>query len=93
MKWFRRYPAAPPAERSNPVRIAVLEHDLLGIEPAPGSAAALAVALRRTGTCVEHRPVETTELRSPCPTAICAGCGTNMTDTPDGWVVAGTEEP
>ncbi|WP_329492486.1 hypothetical protein OG618_36965 (plasmid) [Kitasatospora sp. NBC_01246] len=95
MKWFRRRPAvaAPPAERADPALIAVLEHDLLGIKPVPGSPAARAVALRRTSTCVEHRPIETTELRDPRPTAICAGCGTHMVESLAGWVVAGAEEP
>lgn len=94
MRWFRRRPAvaAPPAERANPTRIAVLEHDLLGIKPVPGSPAALAVALRRTATCIEHRPVETTVLHDLRRTAICTGCGAAMVASPRGWVVAGTEE-
>jgi hypothetical protein len=86
--WFRRRPAPPPEDRSNPTRIAVLEHDLLGIKPEPGTAAALAVALRRTGTCITHTPVETTALSGSQPTALCTGCGANMVETGHGWTVA-----
>ncbi|MBX7464950.1 hypothetical protein K1Y80_02490 [Streptomyces sp. MAG02] len=35
-----------PAPRADPLRIAVLEYELLGIEPKPGTAAAAAVGLR-----------------------------------------------
>lgn len=45
MKWPWK---KPPQRRADPLRIAVLEHELLGIEPKPGTAAAFAVNLRRT---------------------------------------------
>ncbi|MFD4397287.1 hypothetical protein [Kitasatospora sp. NPDC058478] len=94
MKWFRRTPAEPSTvrEQANPTRIAVLEYDLLDIRPESGSAAALAIALRRTGTCLTHRPVETTIVSDIRPTAVCAGCGRAMVETDGQWAVAGEEE-
>lgn len=44
MKWPWR---KPPPRRADPLAIAVLEYELFGIEPKPGTAAALAVGLRR----------------------------------------------
>ena len=86
---FRRRPAATPTPRSNPTTIAVLENDLLGIKPEPGSFAAMAVALRRTGICLTRQPVETTSLDDPRPTGMCTGCGANMVQDDDGdWLVA-----
>lgn len=38
----------PRPRRADPLAIAVLEYELLGIEPKPGTAAAFAVGLRRT---------------------------------------------
>ncbi|MGA5604016.1 hypothetical protein ACPCUF_23770 [Streptomyces griseoincarnatus] len=84
----RRPPAAPEPERANPTRIAVLEHDLLGIPPEPGSAAALVVALRRTGTCVEHEPVETTTFGEARLTGLCTRCGAAMVEEEGEWRVA-----
>lgn len=75
---LRRKHQSQPAERANPTRIAVLEHDLLGIQPEPGSHAALAIALRRTGTCIRHQPVEVTSFSDPRPVGLCTGCGANM---------------
>lgn len=40
--------SAPRPRRADPIAIAVLEYELLGIEPEPGTAAAFAVSLRRT---------------------------------------------
>lgn len=88
--WPRRAPAPAPARpRANPTRIAVLEHDLLGIPPEPGTAAALTIALRRLGSCIEHEPVETTGLGEQ-PNAMCTRCGATMVQDDDGtWIVAG----
>ena len=44
--WRRRASAAPRADR---LAIAVLEHDLYGEQPAAGSTAELAIALRAFG--------------------------------------------
>ncbi|MEU9921896.1 hypothetical protein AB0H51_11465 [Streptomyces griseoluteus] len=86
--WPRRRPApAPP--RANPTTIAVLEHDLLGIPPQPGTAAAAVIALRRVGTCLTHQPVDTTTMNSPQPVGVCGRCGAAMVLGDDGgWTVA-----
>lgn len=89
--WPRRKPTPEPARpRANHTRIAVLEHDLLGIKPEPGSMAALTIAMRRTATCLEHQPIETTTFSDPYTTAMCAGCGGVMVQGDDGaWQLAG----
>jgi hypothetical protein len=70
--------------RANPTRIAVLEHDLLGIQPEPGSVAALAVGLRRAGTCIEHKPIQ-----AASSSTMCTGCGRTMHLKEDGtWRTA-----
>lgn len=75
---FRRRPAPVPwAPR---VAIAVMEYEELGIEPEPGSLAALAIGLRslaKAGTCVEHDPI------APRPgdirtIAVCSRCAQPM---------------
>lgn len=78
-----------PVPRANPTRIAVLEHDLFGVQPEPGSAAALHIALRWTGTCLTHRPIETTGFGDPRSVGMCLGCGRSMIQQDDGrWVIA-----
>ena len=88
--WPRRRPAPVPVRpRANPTRIAVLEHDLFGIPPEPGTAAALTIALRRAGTCVEHDPVDVTSFGDVRPSALCGRCGTCMVLGEDGdWTSA-----
>jgi hypothetical protein len=87
----KRPPLAPVQPRANPTRIAVLEHELLGIPPEPGTAAAVTVALRRAGTCLNHDPVDVTCVDDPGPNAMCAGCGAAMVLGAQGsWVVAGS---
>jgi len=87
--WPRRNrPAASAPERANPTRIAVLEHDLFGILPEPGTAAALVIAMRRTGTCVVHEPVETTGLGEAQPNGLCTRCGAAMVLDGDAWRAA-----
>lgn len=65
----------PISARPNSVRIAVLEHDLLGVHPRPGTAAALAVGLRGAGTCLTHQPVADTETVELVSSGVCARCG------------------
>jgi hypothetical protein len=73
----RRSQVVPP--RSNPTRIAALEQELLGIRPEPGTWAAAALALRRAGTCLTHRPIDVSVLgEQPGSRAVCAGCGRAM---------------
>lgn len=70
----RQTQAAPP--RANATRIAVLEHDLLGITPRPGTATAAVLALRRAGNCIEHDPVDASPISQPPGTlTICCRCG------------------
>jgi hypothetical protein len=87
--WPRRAPAPAPARpRANPTRIAVLEHDLLGIPPEPGTAAALSIALRSAGTCFRHDPVETTGLGEQT-NGVCTRCGAAMVLDDEGdWTIA-----
>lgn len=87
--WSRRRHPTLAEPRANSTRIAVLEHDLLGIAPPPGSAASAVIALRKAGTCMQHRPIDTSHLSDrPGSRAICAGCGHEMRQTQDGaWFV------
>ena len=79
----------PEPPRPDPLRIAVLEHELLGIEPKPGTAAALTIALRRVGSCFEHDPVETSGLGDARRNGLCSRCGSSMViDDAGDWVVA-----
>lgn len=85
---FRRRKPESPAPRANPTRIAVLEHDLLGIQPEPGSVAAVTVALRKAAAnCMAHQPVETTTFGDPGPIGLCARCGCSMVQDAGGvWI-------
>jgi hypothetical protein len=69
---------APVLPRANYTRIAVLEHDLCGVQPQPGTAAALAVGVRSTGHCLNHRPIATLTTGTPITAGTCAGCGRAM---------------
>lgn len=88
LPWKRR-PEAPAAPRPNYTSIAVMEHDLLGIKPEPGTAAAAVVALRQVGTCLTHQPVETTVLNDSARNGMCTRCGRILVLNGEGdWVVA-----
>jgi hypothetical protein len=69
-----------------------MEYEELGIQPEPGSAAALAIGLRafgRTGMCAVHDPVAVTSLGDPVPNAICTRCGQHMIQGEHGgWRIA-----
>lgn len=47
MKWFRRRAATAAQPRADRTQIALLEHELFGIEPEPHSAAAFVIDLQR----------------------------------------------
>lgn len=81
-------PGAPP--RPNYTAIAVLEHDELGIQPEPGTAAALVIALRKfAANCTAHEPVETPMFAQPGRVGMCARCGCSMAQDGDGeWIKA-----
>jgi hypothetical protein len=69
-----------------------MEYDELGIQPEPGSAAALAIGLRalgRAGTCITHDPIIVTSLSDPAPNATCSRCGQHMLQDEHGdWRLA-----
>lgn len=76
-----------PPDRPSPVRIAVLEHDLFGVQPKPGTAAALAVGMRAGGQCWQHQPAATLTA-NPVTEAVCTQCGRQMQLDDDGhWVL------
>ncbi len=88
--WPRRRPDPAPARpRADHIRIAVLEHDLLDIPPEPGTAAALTIGLRRTGTCFDHEVVDATAYGDPQPVGLCTRCGVHMAQDENGdWTPA-----
>jgi hypothetical protein len=77
-----------PPNRPNPITIAVLEHDLLGIQPESGTAAALSIGLRAAGQCWQHKPAATLTA-SPVREAVCTQCGRRMRLDDEGrWMLA-----
>ncbi|MFF7476624.1 hypothetical protein [Streptomyces sp. NPDC008092] len=71
----------PPAPRADADRIAVLEHDLLGVIPEPGTRAARAVALSKPvdqNACPHDEVIETPEFGQPRMLGICRHCGAGM---------------
>ena len=78
----------PPQPRANPNRIAVLEHDLLGIIPEPGTPAARAVALAKPvdqDACPHDEVIETPEMGQARNIGLCRRCGADMVETDDGY--------
>ncbi|MEV8248126.1 hypothetical protein AB0R01_30785 [Streptomyces rochei] len=70
-----------PAQRPDPNRIAVLEHDLLGITPEPGTPAAHAVAKAKPvdqHACPHDDVIELAEMGQARPTGLCERCGAGM---------------
>lgn len=84
---WRRPKPAPISP--NYTATAVLEHDLLGVQPQPGTAAALAVGVRSAGHCLNHRPIATVTSGAPISSGTWAGCGRGMTLNDNGiWEIA-----
>lgn len=85
---FRRNrPSLPPDEPPDPDRIAVLEHDLLGILPEPGTRAARAVAMAKPvdqDTCSHDDVIEVTEMGQVRSTGLCGRCGADMVENDEG---------
>lgn len=81
-------PQSAPPPRPDYVTIAVLEHDQLGIQPEPGTAAATVVALRKAiANCTAHQPVDITMIGEPGRRGVCARCGCDMVQDGNGeWV-------
>jgi hypothetical protein len=76
-----RRPEQPHTPATDPDQIAVLEHDLLGVQPEPGTRAARAVALAKPvdpAQCPHEDVVEVTELGQARPTGLCTRCGAGM---------------
>ncbi|MFF6866696.1 hypothetical protein [Streptomyces ardesiacus] len=74
-------PEHPHRPAADPDRIAVLEHDLLGVQPEPGTPATRAIALAKPvdpDACPHEDVVEVTELGQARPTGLCTRCGTGM---------------
>ncbi|MEU9400574.1 hypothetical protein [Streptomyces sp. NPDC048242] len=87
-RWPRRRPRTLPPPRANATTIAVLEHELFGIPPKPGTVAAVVIALRHAGTCATHQPVDMATMDAPQPVARCARCGATLALRDDGeWTV------
>lgn len=77
--WPRRTPTQPPpVPRPDYTRIAVLEHDLYGVQPERGTLAALVIGMRAAGLCLQHTPIDTSTLGDPRPVGMCQRCGRNM---------------
>lgn len=51
----------PPQRHADPIAIAVLEYELLGIEPKPGTAAAFAVGMQRVGRALNGERAATVD--------------------------------
>lgn len=87
LRAFKRPPRPSPTPRPDPNRIAVLEHDLLGIQPEPGTAAARAVALSKPvdqTACPHDNVIETTGMGEARSTGLCGRCGTALVATDTG---------
>lgn len=87
---FRRQRTESPAAKASPAVIAILEHDLLGIQHEPGSDAALAVAMSRTvdqDRCPHEEVVSTQKLGDLRGHGLCCACGVDMIVSDEGfWV-------
>lgn len=89
--WYRRRhphtPAAPRLEHPDLNRIAVLEHDVLGIEPEPGTPAAFTAAAARLlgqDTCPHEDAMDVVSLGQGLSTGMCAGCDSDIVETGEG---------
>lgn len=88
----------PERARADHMRIAVLEHDLLGIQPTPGTVAAAAVNLRNAARfmqaamahpvdparCPHEEVVETTQVGDARSRGLCTRCGVDAVEDDDG---------
>lgn len=85
--WQRLRTPAPARVRPNPNVIAVLEHDLLGITPEPGTPAARAVALAKPidqAVCPHEDVIDVTQLGQARSTGLCERCGADMVESDEG---------
>lgn len=87
--WYRRHRSLStrPLDHTDTSHGAVLEHDLLGIEPEPGTPGAHAVALARPvdqDTCPHEDVTDVVALGQTPSTGMCAGCGTDVVESDEG---------
>lgn len=78
MKWpWRRSSRTPerPALRADPVKVAVLEHDIWGIQPEPGTMAAAVIGLRALIGCREHELEDAGTWGTGPGVQLCVRCG------------------
>jgi hypothetical protein len=74
-------------EHPDPDRIAVLEHELLGITPEPGTRAARAVALATPvdqEACPHDDIIDISEMGTTRRTGLCGPCGASMVANDEG---------
>jgi hypothetical protein len=70
MRWLQRRTQKAPTRRSDPARIAELEYELFGIQPAPGTTAAAVVGMRHLAATLRGDVLPTiggTPPRAPRP--------------------------
>jgi hypothetical protein len=113
MRWpLRRKPAGRRDRngvlRADRTRIALLEHDVFGIPPAPGSAAEALLGVEEMGrrlkeamampvdrkTCRHEDVVETPALGEARMAGVCVRCGAQAVEGDDGqWTFPGLDDP
>lgn len=87
LAFWRTQPPQSAVEHPNPDRIAVLEHDLLGIRPEPGTRQACAVALAKPADpakCPHDHIIDVTRIQHTRPIGMCERCGADMVQNDDG---------
>ena len=89
MKWWlrRRKRAQTEPDPASQDRIAILEHELLGVQHEPGTAAARAVAIAKPvdpGQCPHDDVINITEIQHLRQVGMCAACGADMVENDDG---------
>ncbi|MFF3492851.1 hypothetical protein ACFYWS_16000 [Streptomyces sp. NPDC002795] len=88
--WTRKRRRPPHLELPGLQHVSVLEHDLSGIEPEPGTPAACAAALARPveqDVC-PHEDVmdlmDVTQFGQTRPAGMCTHCGADVVETGEG---------
>ncbi|MFI5658821.1 hypothetical protein [Streptomyces sp. NPDC051684] len=90
--WYRRHrrphtPDTQQVEHPDLHHTAVLEHDILGIEPEPGTPAAYAAALSLpldNDACPHEDVMDVVLLGQGRSTGMCAGCDIDIVETDEG---------
>ena len=85
--WPRRNKPPTAPLRPDRRRIAVLENELLGVEPEPGTPEAHAVAMAKPvdrDACPHDAVIDLTEMGQTRAQGVCERCGAAMIETDDG---------